>query len=381
MQTWPLVANVAMTRRSIASGPRSASSRKMRRVVAAELHDGRGERSAGQRADRPAVVLPPVKATLRTSGCADQRGAGLGVAVDDREQVVGQRRREQLEEPVDGQRRERRGLHHDGVAGDERRRDLEHRQDDRRVPRRDRGDHAERAVPDAAGGRRRRRSRWSASTSAARSAYPAQDVPAKPISPRQSASGLPVSRASSTASSSCSRRARRRPAPQRSAARVGDRRSRPSAAARRRRRGPRRRRRSAAVDRAPPDDLVGRGPGSPARSELRGHPAPTIVDGRAAAQRVDHRGAAAGARAPRPGRRPARAARPGAPRALGSVAQLLLVAVGDRLDERQRDLAARLAGLVEGGQRRRCPRPRRPGRRRRPRRGCRSSCPCRRAGC
>ena len=79
------------------------------------------------------------------------------------------------------------------------------------------------------------------------------------------------------------------------------------------------------------------------------------------------------------GRAPA--ARPGAPCGPpGRWRQLLLVAVGDLLHVRQRDLGAaspppRPAAATSGAGRVEAP-PRTPSRR-----GCRSSCPCRRAGC
>ena len=91
MHTWPLVAKLAMTRRCIAAGDRSASSQEHGRVVAAELQHGRRELAAAAAATtcRP-VSPPPVKATLRTSGWADQRRAEVGAAVHDHQQAVRQ---------------------------------------------------------------------------------------------------------------------------------------------------------------------------------------------------------------------------------------------------------------------------------------------------
>src|SRR6478672_11590517 len=101
MQTWPLVAKVAMTMRSIASGPRSASSRNSAGSLPPSSMTVGVMTFAAVVPIATAVVLPPVEAILRISGCETSGG------------------------------------------------DLEHREDDGRVPRRERRDDTERLGLDA----------------------------------------------------------------------------------------------------------------------------------------------------------------------------------------------------------------------------------------
>src|SRR5207253_10187888 len=66
---------------------------------------------------------------------------------DDVQYASGQVLRADARERERGERRVRRRLEHDGVPGDERRRDLPRGDEDRHVPRHDRGDDAERLAP------------------------------------------------------------------------------------------------------------------------------------------------------------------------------------------------------------------------------------------
>ena len=74
MQTWPLVAKVAITSRSIGVRAEVGVVEQERRVVAAELHHGRGQALAGERGDRPAGALAAGEGDPVDAGVADQRG-------------------------------------------------------------------------------------------------------------------------------------------------------------------------------------------------------------------------------------------------------------------------------------------------------------------
>ena len=92
------------------------------------------------------TAVDPVKATLSMPGCAASAApARRSVAGDDVERA----RREpglerELRQPQRGERRVLGGLEHDAAAGRERRADLPHRHQQRKVPRDDRADDADR---------------------------------------------------------------------------------------------------------------------------------------------------------------------------------------------------------------------------------------------
>ena len=107
MQTWPLVAKVAITSRSIAASSSAASaSRIAGSLPPSSSSEGVSDRPASSPIARPAAS-PPVKATRSTPGCPTSAVEVLGVALDHLEGAVRESLGEHAEEPRHGERRQR----------------------------------------------------------------------------------------------------------------------------------------------------------------------------------------------------------------------------------------------------------------------------------
>ena len=147
-QTWPWLKKMPLTMPSTAWSSGASS-----KTMLAALPPSSRVTFLSVPATVRAIALPtsvePVKATLSTSGWADERlagGAGAGDDVDDARRQVGLLA--DLGEEQRGQRRGLGRLEHDGVAAGQRRGDLPRQHQQREVPRDDlAGDAERRSVP------------------------------------------------------------------------------------------------------------------------------------------------------------------------------------------------------------------------------------------
>jgi ParB family chromosome partitioning protein len=125
------------------------------RALAAQLEDRRRD-LVGRRVEDVARRRDPAgEGDLVDAGVTDERGAGLGAEAGEDVDEAGRDQVGGAEAELDDARGGELGrLKHDGVAGRERRRDLQRGRDQRRVPGDQRGDHADRLAlgPDAQAG-------------------------------------------------------------------------------------------------------------------------------------------------------------------------------------------------------------------------------------
>ena len=148
-QTWPWNWNAENAPAAVAAS-RSASSSTMNALLPPSSSDDLLQPRSGQLADAPARRSRSGERHHRHVRVGDERLADIGAADDDLEQAVGQPglAEDRLEHGAADDRRLRIGLEDDGVAEGERRGDDAHPEHARRVPRRDRADHADRDPAD-----------------------------------------------------------------------------------------------------------------------------------------------------------------------------------------------------------------------------------------